>query len=129
MRLPFSRPAQRWITLATTTASSRTARYGPSTQSTPSIRPSTRSPSRLLYGEIDALAWGGTATRGDTDRQAQRFLMRLRKNILASQGAHGLHVAEPAVSVGGAPACGHYGFPSLDWVVRYCAKCGMRQDN
>lgn len=129
MRLPFSRPAQRWLTVATTTAPSRAARLGPSSQLTPAIRPSPRSPSPLLYGETDALAGGGAATRGDTDRQAQRLLLRLRKNILASQGAHGLHVADAAISVGCERACGHYGFPSLDWVARYCAKSGMRQDN
>lgn len=73
------------------------------------------------------VAWGGSGTRGDTDRQAERLLKRLMKNVLASQGAHGLHVAERAVSGGGARTCGHCGFPSLDRAARYCPKCGMRQ--
>lgn len=75
------------------------------------------------------VAWGGAGTRGDTDRSAQRLLQRLMKNVLASQGAHGLHVVERAVSGGGARTCGHCGFPSLDRAARYCPKCGMRQDN
>jgi hypothetical protein len=75
------------------------------------------------------VAWGGTGTRGDTDRQAQRLLLRLMKNVLTSQGAHGLHVVERAVSGGGARTCGHCGFPSLDRSARYCPKCGMRQDH
>jgi hypothetical protein len=73
------------------------------------------------------VAWGGDGARGDIDRIAQRLLTRLMTNILASQGAHGLHVTERAVAGGGARSCGHCGFPTLDRAARYCPKCGMRQ--
>jgi hypothetical protein len=73
------------------------------------------------------VAWGGGGARGDTDRHAQRLLARLVGNILASQGAHGLHTAERPVAGGGARSCGHCGFPTLDPAARYCPKCGMRQ--
>jgi hypothetical protein len=73
------------------------------------------------------VAWGGNGTRGDTDRIAQRLLARLMGNILASQGAHGLHVTERPIAGGGARTCGHCGFPTLDPAARYCPKCGMRQ--
>jgi hypothetical protein len=73
------------------------------------------------------VAWGGTGTRGDLDRNAQRLLARLIGNILESQGAHGLHVTERAVAGGGSRVCGHCDFPALDPAARYCPKCGMRQ--
>ncbi|CAN5709698.1 hypothetical protein BH23CHL7_BH23CHL7_23470 [soil metagenome] len=73
------------------------------------------------------VAWGGNGTRGDTDRIAQRLLARMMGNILASQGAHGLHVTERPIAGGGARSCGHCGFPTLDPAARYCPKCGMRQ--
>ena len=75
------------------------------------------------------VAWGGDGARGDIDRNAQRLLTRLMTNILASHGAHGLHVTERAVAGGGARACGHCGFPTLDRAARYCPKCGMRQSD
>ena len=73
------------------------------------------------------VAWGGSGARGDIDRTAQRLIARLMGNILASQGAHGLHVTERPVAGGGARACGHCGFSALDPSARYCPKCGMRQ--
>jgi hypothetical protein len=73
------------------------------------------------------VTWGGDGARGDTDRIGQRLLARLTNNVLASQGAHGLHLAERPVA-GGRRTCAHCGFPYLTPAAHYCPKCGMRQE-
>ncbi len=73
------------------------------------------------------VGWGGAGTRSDIDRAAQRLVAKLLTNVLASQGAMGLHPAERPVAVAGdKKSCAHCGFAAVDRRAFYCPKCGMR---
>ena len=75
------------------------------------------------------VAWGGRGTRGDTDREANRILATMFRNILESGRAMGLvDIGRPMAGVGGlaAVSCPHCGFAAVGQRAMYCPKCGMR---
>jgi hypothetical protein len=74
------------------------------------------------------VAWGGTGTRGDTDRIAARILRGLLENIVESSRVLGFTDLDRPVGGGGdqAVVCGHCGFSSAHGRAMYCPKCGMR---
>jgi hypothetical protein len=74
------------------------------------------------------IGWGGKGLRGDTERNAERFLSNIFANILASNYALGLAPTDrpvPAAGRGGL-VCAHCGFASAHERAFYCPKCGMR---
>ncbi len=74
------------------------------------------------------VGWGGAGVRGDTDRNAARFLAGIFNNVSADKNAIGTTVvARPVVGAGpGAAVCAHCGFSSGHERAFYCPKCGMR---
>lgn len=75
------------------------------------------------------VGWGGKGVRGDTDRNAQRLLSGILKNVLADRHAQGVAGGAerpmPAAGAGGV-VCAHCGFASAHERAFYCPKCGMR---
>jgi hypothetical protein len=74
------------------------------------------------------VGWGGKGVRGDTERQAGKILAGMLANVLASQDAIGLTIADrpmPAAGSGGL-VCAHCSFASAHDRAFYCPKCGMR---
>jgi hypothetical protein len=74
------------------------------------------------------IGWGGKGLRGDTERNAERYLSSIFANILASNYALGLAPNDrpvPAAGRGGL-VCAHCGFASAHERAFYCPKCGMR---
>lgn len=74
------------------------------------------------------VGWGGAGVRGDTDRNAARFLAGIFNNVSADKGAIGTtSVTRPVVGAAtGGVACAHCGFSSGLERAFYCPKCGMR---
>lgn len=74
------------------------------------------------------VGWGGRGARGDSDRNANRLLAELLRNILASRYSLGTtHVERPVPAAGrGGLVCAHCGFSSGHERAFYCPKCGIR---
>ena len=72
------------------------------------------------------VGWGGRGARGDTDRNATRFLGRILGSILDSGDSLGLANIERPLMGGASVSCPHCGFPLASARAVYCPKCGMR---
>jgi hypothetical protein len=72
------------------------------------------------------VGWGGRGARGDTDRNATRFLGRILGSILDSGDSLGLANIERPLTGGASVSCPHCGFPLASERAVYCPKCGMK---
>jgi len=72
------------------------------------------------------VGWGGSGTRGDTDRTANRLLLAILGNILETSGSLGVTPLDrPGAGGFAGMTCAHCGFVTTGRAL-FCPKCGMK---